>query len=45
MNLTFRNDSKNSRQLVIIENSYKDKDVDTEKYMKKVFLVKIITQE
>lgn len=35
MNLTFRNDSKNSRQLVIIENSYKDKDVDTEKIYEK----------
>lgn len=35
INLTFRNDSKNSRQLIIIENTYKDKDVDTEKIFEK----------
>lgn len=35
INLTFRNDSKNSRQLIIIENTYKDKDVDMEKIFEK----------
>lgn len=35
INLTFRNDSKNSRQLIIIENTYKDKDIDTEKIFEK----------
>ena len=29
--ITFRNDEKNHRQLIIIENTYLDKDVDTEK--------------
>ena len=31
INLTFREDSRNSRQLIIVENTYKNKDVDTEK--------------
>ena len=29
MNITFRNDEKNHRQLIIIENTYHNKDVDT----------------
>lgn len=29
MNITFRNDEKNHRQLIIIENTYPNKDVDT----------------
>ena len=35
INLTFREDSKNSRQLIIIENTYKNKNVDTEKIFEK----------
>ena len=35
VNITFRDDSKNSRQLVIIENTYSDKNVDTEKIFEK----------
>lgn len=35
INLTFRNDSKNSRELIIIENTYNDKNLDTEKIFKK----------
>lgn len=35
INITFRNDTNNSRQLVIIENTYKDKDVDTDKIFEK----------
>lgn len=35
INLNFRNDSKNSRQLIIIENTYKNKDIDTEKIFEK----------
>lgn len=35
INLTFRNDSKNSRQLIIIENTYNNKDVDTNKIFEK----------
>lgn len=35
IDLTFRNDSKNSRQLIIIENTYKNKDVDMEKIFEK----------
>lgn len=35
INLTFRNDTKNSRQLVIVENTYKNKDIDTEKIFEK----------
>ena len=33
--LTFRNDSKNSRQLIIIENTYKNTDIDMEKIFEK----------
>lgn len=35
INLTFRNDIKNSRQLVTIENTYKNKNIDTEKIFEK----------
>lgn len=35
MNITFRNDQKNNRQLIIIENTYKDKNVNTEKIFDK----------
>ena len=35
INLDFREDSKNSRQLVIVENTYKDKNIDTEKIFEK----------
>lgn len=35
INITFREDSKNYRQLIIIENTYKNKDVDTEKIFEK----------
>jgi two-component system sensor histidine kinase AgrC len=35
INITFRNDLKNNRQLIIIENTYKNKDVDTEKIFEK----------
>ena len=35
INLTFRNDTKNSRQLVKIENTYSNKNVDTEKIFEK----------
>ena len=35
INLDFREDSKNSRQLVIVENNYKDKNIDTEKIFEK----------
>ncbi len=35
INLTFREDTNNSRQLIIIENTYKDKSVDTEKIFEK----------
>lgn len=35
INLTFRNDSKNSRELIIIENTYNDKNLDTEKIFEK----------
>ena len=37
INLTFRNDTKNSRQLVIVENTYKNKDIDTDKIFEKGF--------
>lgn len=33
--ITFRNDSKNSRQLIIIENTYKNTDIDMEKIFEK----------
>ena len=35
INITFRDDSKNSRQIINIENTYKDKNVDTEKIFEK----------
>ena len=35
INLIFREDSKNNRQLIIVENTYKNKDVDTEKIFEK----------
>ena len=35
INLDFRDDSKNSRQIIRIENTYKNKDVDTEKIFEK----------
>ena len=35
INIIFRNDNKNNRQLVIIENTYKNKDIDTEKIFEK----------
>lgn len=35
INLTFRNDLKNNRQLVIVENTYSDKNIDTEKIFEK----------
>lgn len=35
INITFRDDSKNYRQLIIIENTYINKEVDTEKIFEK----------
>lgn len=35
INITFRNDSKNNRQLITIENTYKNKNIDTEKIFEK----------
>ena len=35
INLTFRNDDKNSRELIIVENTYNDKNLDTEKIFEK----------
>ena len=35
INLTFRNDNKNTRELIIIENTYNDKNIDTEKIFEK----------
>lgn len=35
INLSLRNDSKNSRELIIIENTYNDKNIDTEKIFEK----------
>lgn len=35
INLTFRNDEKNHRQLIIVENTYNNKEVDTEKIFEK----------
>ena len=37
MNIIFRDDSKNHRQLIIVENTYNDKNVDTEKIFNKGF--------
>lgn len=35
INLSFRNDTKNSRELIVIENTYNDKNIDTEKIFEK----------
>ena len=35
VNITFRNDLKNNRQLITIENTYSNKDIDTEKIFEK----------
>ncbi len=35
INITFRNDTNNNRQLIIIENSYSNKDINTEEIFKK----------
>lgn len=35
INITFRNDSKNNRQLITIENTYQNKDIDTDKIFEK----------
>lgn len=35
INITFRSDIKNNRQLIIIENTYSNKDIDTEKIFEK----------
>lgn len=35
INLTFRNDTKNSRQLIAIENTYNNKNIDTERIFEK----------
>lgn len=35
INLIFRDDARNKRQLIIVENTYKDKSVDTEKIFEK----------
>lgn len=37
INITFKNDSNNFRQLVLIENTFKDKNIDTEKIFEKGF--------
>ena len=37
INIIFRDDAKNHRQLITIENTYNDKDVDTEKIFNKGF--------
>lgn len=42
INLIFRNDERNHTQLIIVENTYADKTIDTEKIFEKVFLVKKI---
>lgn len=35
INLDFRDDQRNSRQIILVENTYKNKDVDTEKIFEK----------
>lgn len=35
INITFRNDPRNNRQLITIENTYNNKNVDTEKIFEK----------
>lgn len=40
VNLVMRNDRKHSRQLLVIENTYKDKNIDTEKIYEKSYSTK-----
>ena len=40
INVSMKNDEKNSRQLLVIENTYKNKDVDTDKIYEKGFSTK-----
>lgn len=35
INITFRNDFRNNRQIILIENTYKNKEIDTEKIFEK----------
>lgn len=35
INITFRNDLKNNRQLICVENTYNNKNIDTEKIFEK----------
>lgn len=35
INLTFRNDTKNNRQIIIVENTYKNKDVNIDEIFEK----------
>ncbi len=37
INITFRNDTRNDRQLIIIENTYTNKDINTEEIFTKGF--------
>lgn len=37
INIEFRNDQRNSRQIILVENTYKDKNVDTDKIYDKGF--------
>lgn len=38
INLEIRKEANRNRQILLIENTYTNKDVDTEKYMKRIFL-------
>ena len=40
INVTFRKDSRRNMQLLIIENTYKDKDINTDKIFEKGFSTK-----
>ena len=40
INVTFRKDKKKNMQLIIVENTYKDKDIDTEKIYEKGYSTK-----
>ena len=40
INVSIKNDEKNSRQLLVVENTYNNKDVDTEKIYDKGFSTK-----
>ena len=40
INVTFRKDNKRPMQLIIIENTYKDKNIDTEKIYEKGYSTK-----